>query len=164
MPARPARLREATHYLAIPHHRGAAQLGEPAHQPVALAALTRPVAGTARVSMVYTPPERRHGGYATAVTLGVSHAVLGDGPGSAPEGADGVLGGAARRGRVSEVVMITDKNRSDHWGGRFGFQLVGERAVLRFGPVTGPVPRLPATGPAPRLPTGPLPRLPRLHG
>jgi hypothetical protein len=137
--------------------------------PVALAALARPVAGTVRVSMIYTPPERRRSGYAAAVTLGVSHALLGSAPPSAPgrgggDGgdADGVLGGAARRGRIGEVVMITDGNRSDHWGGRFGFQLAGERTVLRFGPVAGPAPRLRATGPSPRLPTGPLPRLPRL--
>ena len=37
--------------------------------------------------------------------------------------------------------MITDRNRSDRWGGRLGYQMVGERAVLRFGPVTGPMPR-----------------------
>jgi hypothetical protein len=137
--------------------------------PVALAALTRPVAGTVRVGMVYTPPDRRRSGYAAAVTLGVSHALLGSAPPAAPGlasgdggGADGVLGGPARRGRIVEVVMITDMNRADHWGGRFGFQLAGERTVLRFGPVTGPARRLQATGPSPRLPTGPLPRLPRL--
>ena len=62
--------------------------------------------------------------------------------------------------RVGEVVMITDKNRSDRWGSRLGYQLVGERAVLRFGPVTGPMPRAQPTGAMPRLPTGPLPRLP----
>ena len=59
--------------------------------------------------------------------------------------------------------MITDKNRPDRWGGRLGYQLVGERAVLRFGPVTGPMPRAHPTGAMPRLPTGPLPRLPRLR-
>ena len=37
--------------------------------------------------------------------------------------------------------MITDKNRPDRWGGRLGYQLVSERAVLRFGPATGPMPR-----------------------
>jgi hypothetical protein len=72
-----------------------------------------------------------------------------------------VLG--ASSGLVNEVVMITDKNRSDRWGGRLGYQLVGERAVLRFGPVTGPIPRAHPTGAMPRLPTGPLPRLPRLR-
>jgi hypothetical protein len=34
--------------------------------------------------------------------------------------------------------------------------------VLRFGPATGPLPRLQSTTrPMPRLPTGPLPRLRR---
>ena len=52
---------------------------------MALATLTRPVAGTVRISMVYTPPERRHSGYATALTLAVSRAVLaGTGPGARP--------------------------------------------------------------------------------
>jgi hypothetical protein len=117
--------------------------------------LTRPVAGTVRISMLYTPPERRHSGYASAVTLAVSRAVL-SGP---------VLPGTASDGGcVDEIVMITDRNGPNQWAARLGYQLVSERAVLRFGPVTGPVPRLRRTGPMPRLPTGPLPRLPRLHG
>jgi hypothetical protein len=150
VPQRPTRLRDAAQHLAIPHHRDPAQFGEPAHQPVALVTLTRPVAGTVRISIVYTPPERRHTGYATALTLAVSRAVLA-----------GAWPGAS--GRVNEVVMITDKNRSDRWGGRLGYQLVGERAVLRFGPVTGPMPKAHPAGAMPRLPTGPLPRLPRLR-
>ena len=150
VPQRPSRLRDAAHHLAIPHHRDPAQFGEPAHQPVALVTLTRPVAGTVRISIVYTPPERRHSGYATALTLAVSRAVLA-----------GAWPGAS--GLVNEVVMITDKNRSDRWGGRLGYQLVGERAVLRFGQVTGPMPKAHPTGAMPRLPTGPLPRLPRLR-
>jgi hypothetical protein len=149
VPQRPGRRRDAAHYLPIPHHRDPAQLGEPVHQPMALATLTRPVAGIVRISMLYTPPERRHSGYATALTLAASRAVL---SGTGPDAASG---------RVSEVVMITDKNRPDRWGARFGYQLVGERAVLRFGPVTGPIPRARPTGAMPRLPTGPLPRLPR---
>jgi hypothetical protein len=121
---------------------------QPAGQPAALATLTRPVAGTVRISMLYTPPERRHGGYASALTMAVNRAVLG---GPAEPGGD----------RADEIVMITDRNRPDSWATRLGFQLVSERAVLRFGPVT--VPRLHRTGPMPRLPTGPLPRLPRLR-
>ena len=128
----------------------AAQAGELAALPAALATLTRPVAGTVRISMLYTPPERRHGGYATALTLAVSHAVL-SGAGSGGRGAH-------------EIVMITDRNRPNQWATRLGYQLVCERAVLRFGPVTGTVPRVHRTGPMPRLPTGPLPRLPRLRG
>ena len=163
VPQRPSRIRDAAYHLPIPLHRDPAQFGDPAYQPVALVTLTRPVAGTVRISMVYTPPERRHHGYATALTVAVSHAVLaGTGPGNGASGhARGVLGGAS--GLVNEVVMITDKNRSDRWGGRLGYQLVGERAVLRFGPVTGPMPRAHTTGAMPRLPTGPLPRLPRLR-
>jgi hypothetical protein len=161
-PPKLSRLREAAHHLAITHHRDPAQYGEPAYQPMALATFTRPVAGVVRISMVYTLPERRRGGYATALTLAVSRAVLtGAGPDDAPERAHGVLGDMSRH--VNEVVMITDKNRPDRWGGRFGYQLLGERAVLRFGPVTGPLPRAQPSGAMPRLPTGPLPRLPRLR-
>ena len=162
VPPKPGRFRDAAHYLPIPHHRDPAPSGEPAHQPVALATLTRPVAGTVRISTVYTLPERRHGGYATALTQAVSRAlVAGAGRGGAPGPAPGVLGPMACH--VNEVVMITDRNRPDRWGGRFGYQLVSERAVLRFGPVTGPMPRTQPSGAMPRLPTGPLPRLPRLR-
>jgi hypothetical protein len=108
--------------------------------------------------MVYTPQEHRHNGYATALTLAVSRAVLTPGAPGQPREQP-----AEANGRVNEVVMITDKNRSDRWGSRLGYQLVGERTVLRFGPVTGPVPRPHSTGAMPRLPTGPLPRPPRLR-
>lgn len=158
VPQRPSRLRDAAHHLPIPLHRDQAPPGEPAHQPVALVTLAPPVAGTVRIGIVYTPQERRHNGYATALTLAVSRAVLMPG---APERPRDEVAGA--NGRVHEVVMITDKNRSDRWGSRLGYQLVGERAVLRFGPATGPVPRPHPSGAMPRLPTGPLPRLPRLR-
>jgi hypothetical protein len=142
-------------------HRDAAQAREQqSGQPTALATLTRPVAGTVRISMLYTPPERRHSGYASALTMAVSRAVL-----SGPASPGPVLPGTAPDGgRAGEIVMITDRNRPNLWATRLGFQLVSERAVLRFGPVTGPVPRLTRTGPMPRLPTGPLPRVPRLRG
>jgi hypothetical protein len=157
-PQKASRLREAAHYLALPPRRDPG----PTAEPVALATLTRPVAGIARISLIYTLPDRRRNGYAGALTQAVSRALL---TGAGPDGAGpGVLGPAAARGGVREVVLITDKNRPDHWGGRFGYQLVGERAVLRFGPPTGPLPRPQATtNPMPRLPTGPLPRLPRLR-
>ena len=162
VPVKPSRFRDAAHHLAISHHRDPAHSGEPAHQPMALATLTRPVAGTVRISMLYTPQERRHSGYATALTLAVSRAVLtGTVPGGRPGRALDALGAMSRH--VREVVMITDKSRPDRWGGRFGYQLVSERAVLRFGPVTGPMPRTQPSGAMPRLPTGPLPRLPRLR-
>jgi hypothetical protein len=136
-------------------HRDAAPPREPAGQPAALATLTRPVAGTVRISMLYTPPDRRHGGYASALTMAVSQALLFGPvlPGTAPGG-----------GRADEIVMITDGNRPSSWPARLGYQLVSERAVLRFGPVTGPMSRMARTGPMPRLPTGPLPRAPRLRG
>lgn len=154
VPHKPSRFRDAAHYLAIPHRRETAQFGEPVPQPVTLVTLTRPLAATVRISMVYTLPERRGNGYATALTQAVGRALLWGGePGN-------VLPGLLGPGCVREVVMITDRNRPDQWGGRVGYQLVGERAVLRFGPATGPMPRL-NTGPMPRLPTGPLPRLPR---
>jgi hypothetical protein len=161
-PNKPGRFRDPAHHRVIPHLRDHPPSGEPAGQPVALATLTRPVAGTVRISMLYSPPEGRRSGYATALTLAVSRAALtGTGPGDAPGRAGGVLGAAS--GRVTEVVMITDKSRPDRWSGRFGYQLVSERAVLRFGPVTGPMPRSQPSGAMPRLATGPLPRLPRLR-
>ena len=153
--------RDTAHPQAVPRLRDA-RFGEPAFELVALATLTRPVAGIARISMLYTPPDRRRNGYSTALTLAVSRAIVaGPGAPGAPRHARGVLGDMS--GHVDEVVMITDKNRSDRWGGRLGYQLVSERAVLRFGPVTGPMPRSQPSGAMPRLPTGPLPRLPRLH-
>jgi hypothetical protein len=164
-PQRPGRPWDAGHFLPGARHRQAShgdashedtgQAREPAALPAALATLTRPVAGTVRISMLYTPPDRRHGGYATALTLAVSRAVL-SGP---------VLPGTASGGvGAHEIVMITDRIRPNQWATRLGYQLVSERAVLRFGPVTGALPRVPRTGPMPRLPTGPLPRLPRLRG
>jgi hypothetical protein len=143
------------------HYRAPGPAAEPVYTPAAFAALSRPVPGTVRISMVYTPPERRGRGFASAVTLAVSRALLASGPAARP------LAGPGGQGGITEVVMITDLGRQDRWAGRLGFQLVSERAVLRFGPVTGPatgpVPRLGTAGHAPRLPTGPLPRLPRLH-
>jgi hypothetical protein len=134
---------------------------DPAHfRPAALATLTRPTAGVVRISMLYTPPDCRHCGYASAVTMAVSRAVL-SGPVSPGPGLPGTAPGGDR---VDEVVMITDRNRPDSWAIRLGYQLVNERTVLRFGPVAGALPRAARTGPMPRLPTGPLPRLPRLRG
>jgi GNAT superfamily N-acetyltransferase len=158
IPQRPGQFRDAAHYRAIPpEHRDLAQLVAPAHQPVALATLTRPVAGTVRISTVYTLPERRRNGYGVALTQAVSSAVLGG-------GTRGVLGRAADRDCVREVVMITDMNRPGQLAGRFGYQRISERAVLRFGPATGPIARPHSTNSMPRLPTGPLPRLPRRPG
>ncbi len=116
---------------------GGAIFWEAGGSPVALAAVTRPVARTVRISMVYTPPELRHRGYAVAVSLAVSRAAL---------------AGAGERGggHVSQVVLITDGARPLRQAARLGYELIGERALLSFGPPTGPLPRLP-TGPLPRL-------------
>src|SRR5580692_1529845 len=151
VPQRTSRIKEAAHYLVSPQHRDAAQQqAEPALQPVAMAAVARPVAGTVRINIVYTMPERRRSGHAAAVTLEVSRAVLaGTVPTSAAE-------------KATEVVLIANGTRSDRRAVRLGYQLVGERAVLRFGPSTGSLQKLPSTTrPMPRLPTGPLPRLRR---
>jgi hypothetical protein len=151
VPQRTSRIKEAAHYLVSPQHRdAAAQQPEPALQPVAMAAVARPVAGTVRINIVYTMPERRRSGHAAAVTLEVSRAVLaGTVPTSASE-------------QATEVVLIANGTRSDRRAARLGYQLVGERAVLRFGPATGSLQKLQSTTrPMPRLPTGPLPRLRR---
>jgi hypothetical protein len=151
VPQRTSRIKEAAHYLVSPQHRDAAQQqAEPALQPVAMAAVARPVAGTVRINIVYTMPERRRSGHAAAVTLEVSRAVLaGTVPTSAAE-------------KATEVVLIANGTRSDRRAARLGYQLVGERTVLRFGPSTGSLQKLPSTTrPMPRLPTGPLPRLRR---
>jgi predicted GNAT family acetyltransferase len=44
--------------------------------PVALAAVSAPAAGVARVAPVYTPPERRRKGYGTAVTAEATVAAM----------------------------------------------------------------------------------------
>jgi hypothetical protein len=151
VPQRTSRIKEAAHYLVSPQHRDAAQQqAEPALQPVAMAAVARPIAGTVRINIVYTMPERRRSGHAAAVTLEVSRAVL---AGTVP---------ACASEPATEVVLVASGTRSDRRAARLGYQLVGERAVLRFGPSTGPLPRLQSTTrPMPRLPTGPLPRLRR---
>jgi hypothetical protein len=123
---------------------GGAAFWEAAARPVAMVTTTRPVAGTVRIAIVYTPPEQRHAGYATAVMFAASRAALAG------------LGG---RSQINEVVLITDTTSPDRQASRLGYQLIGERAVLRFGPSTGPIPRVQA-GPMARATTGPLPRIP----
>jgi hypothetical protein len=167
VPHRASRLTQAAQFLAGPHHSAAAPNQDPGYQPVAMAALTRPVAGMVRVNMVYTPPERRRNGYATAATFAASRAALDRTalqrpalPGRAPDGPP--LDGPSTDPPcpVTEVVLVTDGSRTDRRVTRLGYQLVDERAMFRFGPPTGPLPRLPANSrPMPRLPTGPLPRL-----
>ena len=118
---------------------GGAAFWEVGGQPAAMATVTRPVARTMRLSIVYTPPQLRHNGYATAVMLAASRASL--------------------SGEADEVVLITDSNSPERQAARLGYQLIGERIVLRFGPPTAPLQRL-QTGPLARLrTTGPMPRL-----
>src|SRR5262249_5641199 len=127
---------------------GGAAFWEVVGDPVSMAAITRPVARTVRISMMYTPPEHRRNGYAAAVMLAVSRA--------APDG------------QMREGGLITEGNRPRRLRGRLGEELTGERAELGSAPPTGPQSRL-ATGPQPRRATGPQPRLatgpqPRLRG
>jgi hypothetical protein len=117
---------------------GGAVLWEADGRPVAMATMTRVVADVVQVINVYSPPEYRGRGYAVAVMVAVSRAAL--------------------VGRAREVVIIADRVRPLRSVLRLGFEVIGERAVLSFGPPTGPVPR--QTGPLPRVPTGPLPRMP----
>jgi hypothetical protein len=131
---------------------GGAAFWEAGGCPVAMATTTRPVVGTVRISIVYTPPEQRHTGYATAVMLAASRAAL-----AGPSG--GTTGPTGTTDQVSEVILITDTTSPDRQASRLGYQLIGERVVLRFGPATGPMPRI-QTGPMARVTTGPLPRIP----
>ena len=117
---------------------GGAAFWEVGGRPTALATVTRPVARTVRLATVFTPPQHRHNGYATAVMLAVSRATL--------------------AGQVSEMVLITDRNSPERQAARLGYELIGERAVLRFSPPTAPIPRV-KTGPMSRAQTGPMPRL-----
>jgi GNAT superfamily N-acetyltransferase len=82
--------------------------------PVSLAGFTRRVAGMVRVAPVYTPPELRGHGYASAVTADVSRAALADG--------------------AEEVVLYTDLANpvSNSIYQRIGYRPVEDRVVLSF--------------------------------
>jgi GNAT superfamily N-acetyltransferase len=81
-------------------------------QPVAMAGLTRAVAGVVRVSAVYTPPVRRRRGYGGAVTTAASQAAL-------------AAGAAA-------VVLFTDlaNPTSNALYQRLGYRPITDRVVL----------------------------------
>jgi predicted GNAT family acetyltransferase len=85
--------------------------------PVSLAARTRAVAGVARIAPVYTPPEHRRHGYATAVTAACT--------------ADALAGDAER------VVLFTDlaDPSANAIYQRIGFRPVGGRRVVQFDPL-----------------------------
>jgi GNAT superfamily N-acetyltransferase len=82
--------------------------------PVALAGVTRQVAGMVRVGPVYTPPDLRGHGYASAVTAAVSR--------------------AARAAGADEVLLYTDLANpvSNSIYQRIGYRNVEDRVVLSF--------------------------------
>jgi GNAT superfamily N-acetyltransferase len=93
---------------------GGILMWEAGGRPVAFAAVTRQVAGMLRVGPVYTPPEFRGRGYASAATAEVS-----------------------RRGReagAEEVLLYTDlaNPTSNSIYQRIGYQPVEDRVVLAF--------------------------------
>ena len=82
--------------------------------PVSLAARTPAVAGVARIAPVYTPPEHRRHGYATAVTAACT--------------ADALARDAER------VVLYTDlaDPSANAMYQRIGFRPIGGRRVVQF--------------------------------
>lgn len=91
---------------------GGIMLWEAAAEPVAMAALSREVAGVTRVVTVYTPPRFRRHGYGGAITTAVSQAALD--------------AGAAR------VVLYTDvaNPTSNALYQRLGYRPVEDRVLL----------------------------------
>jgi hypothetical protein len=125
---------------------GGAIFWEADGQAVALATVTRPVEHAARIVVVYTPHSARHRGFASAVTVAASRAAL-------------------ARDEVREVLLISDRTSPLRRASSLGYEMASERVQVKFGPPTGPMPRM--TGPMPRM-TGSMPRLtgpmPRLTG
>jgi RimJ/RimL family protein N-acetyltransferase len=89
-------------------------LWETGREPVALAGLTRDVAGVVRVTDVYTPPAHRRRGYGGAVTTAVSQSAL-------------AAGAAA-------VVLFTDvaNPTSNALYQRLGYRPIGDRVVVEL--------------------------------
>ncbi|MFJ2198306.1 GNAT family N-acetyltransferase [Streptomyces violaceusniger] len=83
-------------------------------RPVACAGISRTVAGMARVSLVYTPPELRGRGYAGAATAAVSR--------------------AARAAGVQEILLFTDLDNptSNALYQRLGYRPLEDHLVLSF--------------------------------
>lgn len=96
--------------------RGALTLWESGGAPVALAGRSLMLAGTVRVTLVYTPPELRGRGYAAAVT----HAA----------------GRVARESGAAEVVLFADLANPTSNGVylRIGYEPVADRLLLRRNP------------------------------
>lgn len=84
-------------------------------EPVAMASVSRLVAGQARVSPVYTPPAHRARGYAGAVTAAVSRAALDAG--------------------AAEVLLFADlaNPTSNALYQRLGYRPAGDHATVAFG-------------------------------
>jgi predicted GNAT family acetyltransferase len=83
-------------------------------EPVAIACNTMPVHGTVRIGPVYTPPERRGRGYASAATAALSQRLLDAG--------------------AEEVLLYTDLANpvSNSIYQRIGYRSVEDRVVLAF--------------------------------
>jgi ribosomal protein S18 acetylase RimI-like enzyme len=99
-------------------HRGF-MLWETGGQPVAMAGLTREVAGVVRVTDVYTPPAHRRRGYGGAVTTAISR--------------------AAQAAGATAVVLFTDvaNPTSNALYQRLGYRPIGDRVVLELTDVAG---------------------------
>ncbi|MFJ7088250.1 GNAT family N-acetyltransferase [Streptomyces griseus] len=93
--------------------RGSFTLWESGGAPVALAGRSRMLAGTVRVTSVYTPPEFRGRGYAAAVTAEASRAALAEG--------------------AAEVLLFTDLANPTSNGVylRIGYEPVADRVRSR---------------------------------
>ena len=89
--------------------------------PVSLAARTPAVAGVARIAPVYTPPEHRRHGYATAVTAACT--------------ADALARDAER------VVLYTDvaDPSANAMYQRIGFRPIGGRRIVQFATLVEPL-------------------------
>src|ERR1700722_7493659 len=93
---------------------GGVTVWEAGGEPVSLACNTLPVNGMVRIGPVYTPPERRGHGYASAATAAVSQRLLEAG--------------------AEEVVLYTDLANpvSNSIYQRIGYRPVEDRVVLAF--------------------------------
>jgi RimJ/RimL family protein N-acetyltransferase len=93
---------------------GGVTVWEAAGEPVAIACNTMPVAGQVRIGPVYTPPELRGRGYASAATAAVSQRLLEAG--------------------AEEVLLYTDLANpvSNSIYQRIGYRPVEDRVVLAF--------------------------------
>lgn len=103
---------DAARLVADRLSHGGLYLWEADGEPVAMAGLTRVVAGAARVAGVYTPPRRRRRGYGGAVTTAATKAAL--------------AGGA------TDVVLFTDlaNPTSNALYQRLGFRPVEDRVLV----------------------------------